>query len=199
MNLPDRLRLPFAFDPGLLARDLAALSCAQWIDHYITDRYEGHWDVIPLRAPPGATHPVMTIYADPNAKVFEDTAMLQACPYFREIVESFECPLRGVRLLRLTPGSRLKEHTDPDDIGRDGIVRIHVPVVTNDDVEFLLNGSRVVMDPGSAWYLRLSDRHSAINRGATDRVHMILDTVLNDWLRAVLERALDAQPVRQAV
>ncbi len=51
LGLPDRVKLPFAFDPALLARDLAALGPAEWIDHFLTERYEGQWDVIPLRGP----------------------------------------------------------------------------------------------------------------------------------------------------
>ncbi len=45
------------------------------------------------------------------------------------------------------------------------MVRIHIPVVTNDGVDFRLNGTRVVMPAGSSWYLRLSDPHSMANRG----------------------------------
>jgi len=39
MGLPDRVKLPFAFDPALLARDLANLTATDWIDHFLTDRY----------------------------------------------------------------------------------------------------------------------------------------------------------------
>ena len=35
MRLPDRLRLPFTFDPVLLLRDLQSLSGIEWIDHFI--------------------------------------------------------------------------------------------------------------------------------------------------------------------
>jgi hypothetical protein len=51
LRLPDRIRLPFTFDPALLARDLAKLAAIDWIDHFLTDRYEGAWDVLPLRGP----------------------------------------------------------------------------------------------------------------------------------------------------
>ena len=67
--------------------------------------------------------------------------------------------------MRLTPGSRIKEHTDHDLRVENGAARIHVPVVTNDDVEFYLNGSRVVMTAGSAWYLRLSDSAQRLQQG----------------------------------
>jgi hypothetical protein len=186
---PDRLRLPFAFDPALLARDLENLSAAEWIDHFLTDRYVGEWDVVPLRGPADAQHPIMMIAATPGAKSFKDTPALEACPYLRDIIDSFQTEIRGARLLRLTAGSELKEHTDHESTSEDGVLRIHIPVVTNPDVMFMLNGTRVVMDAGSAWYLRLSEPHSVVNRGTTDRVHLLVDMVMNERLAAVVNEA----------
>jgi hypothetical protein len=190
--LPDRLRLPLTFDPDLLVRDLRGLASVEWIDHFVAQNYDGNWSVIPLRGKAGARHPVMMIYSDPTATSFEDTPMLQGCPYFRDVLDAFQCPLQAVRLMRLTPGSRIKEHADLDLSIEEGAARIHIPVVTNPGVEFYLNGSRVVMEAGSAWYLRLSDPHSVYNNGGSDRVHMVIDAVANDWLRTLLESALHA-------
>jgi uncharacterized cysteine cluster protein YcgN (CxxCxxCC family) len=47
----------------------------------------------------------------------------------------------------------------------------------------------VVLEAGSSWYLRLSDPHSVANRGTADRVHMVIDAEVNDWVRHVLETA----------
>src|SRR5437660_1388347 len=111
-RLPDRRRLPFMFDPDLLVRDLRNLASVAWIEHFVKQNYDGDWSVIPLRGKAGATHPVMMIYPDPGAREFEDTPMLQGCPYFRKVLETFLCPLQAVRLMRLAPGSVIKEHTD---------------------------------------------------------------------------------------
>jgi len=94
-----------------------------------------------------------------------------------------------VRLLRLTPGSKLKEHTDHENTEDDGVLRVHIPVVTNPEVVFLLNGTRVVMEAGSAWCLRLRDPHSVANNGTTDRVHMLVDAILTPRLEAALKEA----------
>jgi hypothetical protein len=187
MPLPDRLRLPFDFDPALLARDLEGLRAVGWTKHYVQQNYDGDWSVIALRGKAGATHPVMMIYSDPTCRDFADTPMLAACPYFRQVLDTFAAPLRAVRLMRLTAGSVIKEHTDHELSFEDGTVRIHVPVVTNAEVEFYLNRSRVVLEVGSSWYLRLSDPHSVANRGTADRVHMVIDAEVNDWVRRVLE------------
>ncbi len=188
-RLPDRLRLPLTFAPDLLARDLRGLASVDWTRHFVKQNYDGDWSVIPLRGTKGATHPVMMIYANPTATEFEDTPMLANSPYFREVLDTFQCPLQAVRLMRLTPGSRIKEHTDLELSIEEGTARIHIPVVTNAEVEFYLNGSRVIMEAGSAWYLRLSDPHRVHNKGATDRVHLVIDAVANDWVRDALAAA----------
>ena len=67
-----------------MERDLQSVATFDWIKHFVPQNYEGDWSVIPLRAKVGATHPVMMISSDPTATAFEDTPMLQGCPYFRE-------------------------------------------------------------------------------------------------------------------
>jgi hypothetical protein len=193
MRFPDRLRLPLAFDPIALVHDLDALASAEWTDHFVKQNYAGNWSAIPLRAKAGARHPIMMIASDPTATQFEDTPQLHSCPYFREVLSRFRCPLRTVRLMRLTPGSRIHEHTDLDLGFEDGTVRLHVPIVTNPCVSFLLNGSPVVMRPGTAWYLRLSDPHSAANDGDCDRVHLVIDAIADEWTRDLLAAAATEQ------
>jgi Aspartyl/Asparaginyl beta-hydroxylase len=196
---PDRLRLPLDFDPARLAADLAAISADGWIAHFVTRNYDGDWSVIPLRGPAGARHPVQMIYSDPACTAFADTPLLAATPYIRTVLAGLACPLQAVRLMRLSPGSVIKEHRDHDLCFEDGTVRIHIPVTTNDGVDFRLNGVRCVMPAGSAWYLRLSDPHSVANRGDCDRVHLVIDATVNDWVRALFERAAGAvPPLRQA-
>lgn len=191
---PDRARLPLSFDPARLWRDLDKLSSIDWTSHFVRQNYEGDWSVIPLRSAAGETHPIRMIYSDPTATVFEDTPMLASCGYFREVVAAFACEVRSVRLMKLTPGSIIKAHTDLDLGVENGAARVHIPVTTNPGVEFRLNGARVEMKAGEAWYLRLADPHSAANRGAEDRVHLVLDLVANDWLMGLLRLAVDRIP-----
>lgn len=187
--LPDRLLLPLAFDHAQLQADLTVTDDFGWIDHLVAQNYQGIWTVLPLRHRAGATHPVMQIFADPTATVFEDTPLLARMPYVRSVLAAFDCPLQCVRLMRLAPGSIIKEHCDHDLAAEWGSARIHVPITTNDQVEFLVNRVPVVMAPGSAWYLRLADPHSVANRGTSDRIHLVIDCTVNAWLMALLEQA----------
>ena len=191
-RFPDRLRLPLEFEPEQLAADMAEFSRADWIAHFVRQNYDGDWSAIPLRSTVGARHPIQTIYSDPTQNDFEDQPALAGTPYFQAVLARFACPLRAVRLMRLTPGSLIKEHSDYDLSFEDGTVRIHIPVVTNEAVDFRLNGVRCDMPAGSVWYLRLSDPHSVANRGANDRVHMVIDAVVNDWMADLFQRAVAA-------
>lgn len=185
----DRLRLPLVFDPDGLTRDLARLGGVTWTRHFVEQNYSGDWSVIPLRGPAGETHPVRMIYPNPTAREFDDGPLLAETPYFREVLGRFAAPLRCVRLMRLTPGSQIKTHSDLDLDFELGTVRIHIPIASNPGVEFLLNGAPVAMALGEAWYLRLSDPHSAANRGSSDRVHLVIDADANDWLGELFREA----------
>ena len=186
LAFPDRVRLPMAFDPARLAADLAAFDGDEWVAHFVRQNYEGDWSALPLRAQVGATHPIQMIYSPPGVTDFADTPFLSRAPYFAEVIAAFACPVTCVRLKRLTPGSVIKEHHDNDLAAEEGVARIHVPVATNDRVEFLLNGTPVTMKPGEAWYLRLADPHAVANRGDADRVHLVIDVLVDDWMRGML-------------
>lgn len=186
--VPDRLKLPLQFDPLKLRDDLARLQSTEWTDHFVKQNYEGSWSVIPLRAPAGEEHVIRMIYPDPSCREFVDTAFLQECPYFQDVLAAIPAPVGAVRLMRLEAGSIIKEHRDHDLAYEFGAMRLHIPVVTNPDVEFLLNGERVMMNPGECWYLRLSDPHAVANRGNTDRVHMVIDMEVNEWVSNIINR-----------
>lgn len=188
--LPDRIRLPFDFDPALLAADLDAFAESDWTAHFVRDNYRGDWSALPLRAPLGETHRLRMIYSDRTNPYFVDTLLLERAPNFRRALARFECPLRSVRLMRLGPGSAILDHHDLDldaDLGR---ARLHVAVTSNDGVEFHLNGLPVEMAPGSVWYLRLGDPHRAENRGPSARIHLVIDAEVNAWLEEMLRAGI---------
>lgn len=185
-ELPDRLLLPLAFDSAALAADLGALCEDDWIRHIARQNYEGDWCVAPLRAPAGETHPLRMGFANPGQTAFVDTPLLDRLPNMRAALRRFRCPLRGARLMRLSPGSAILEHCDPDLDAAGGRARLHLPIATNDDVAFLLNGRAVAMAPGELWYLRLLDPHEAANRGTSERIHLVVDVEVDDWMRGLL-------------
>ncbi len=183
---PDRVRLPLAFDPARLRADLAALAPEAWTPHFVPQNHSGEWDVMPLRAPVGANHPISMIAAHPDARDFVDAPPLHRAPYLRAVLAQFDCVLRSVRLMRLGPRSCIREHCDLDLCAEDGLARLHLPIVTNPQVRFEVNRRPVVMSPGEVWYLRLSDPHRVDNAGDTARIHLVIDAELSPWLAAQL-------------
>ena len=98
----------------------------------------------------------------------------------------FHSPLRAVRLLRLEAGARIREHRDHMLGLADGEARLHIPVATNPDVDFVVAGRRLVLNVGETWYIDFSLPHRVANRGTTARVHLVIDCAANDWLRGLL-------------
>ena len=182
-------KLPLTFDPQPLLDDLRRVEAAtRWIPHFVTNNYEGDWSAIPLRSVGGdAQH----IYADLKAtpEDYKETPWMAESPAFREVLAAFPCPITSVRLLRLSAGSIIKEHTDLDLGFEDGCVRLHVPILTSPQVEFYIEDERVVMGPGECWYIDATLPHRLANRGDTDRVHIVFDCMVDDWVRARFDEA----------
>lgn len=179
-------QLAMRFDAARLAAEAElAAKAATWETHFNPSFHNGGWSGIALRS---NSRTVLTLFVDPSRPdAFADTPVLRQCRYFEEVLSSFACELRAVRLMRLEPGGEIREHRDAD-VGLDHEeVRLHVPVTTNEAVDFRLDGERVVMRAGECWYLNLTLPHSVANRGATDRVHLVIDAVANEWLRGMLE------------
>lgn len=188
--MPDVLQLPLHFDPDLLKADLRALAAEDWVLHFNKPYYEGEWSGVALRSVNGEAG---RLYPDPTAREqFADTPALARCRYIQSVLATFHCPLEAVRLLKLRAGSSIREHKDYNLGYEDGEVRFHVPVLTNPDVEFYLNQQRIVMNEGECWYLDFNLPHRVVNHSATDRIHLVIDCVVNDWVRGFFEPALSA-------
>lgn len=181
----DVLRLPFLFDPARLQCDLNSIRASEWVPHFNTREYEGDWSAIPLRSVDGK---IGHIYPDPTAGTerFADTPLLALCPYIQDVIAAFQCPKRSLRLLRLGAGSRIREHRDYRLGFEDGEIRVHIPVITNPEVEFYLAGERIPMQEGESWYVNFNLPHRLYNGGPSDRVHLVIDCDVNDWFRSVL-------------
>jgi len=178
-------KLPMTFDVQRLQSDLAGFRPDEWTPHFNTSYYDGLWSGIALRTTEGAHVP---LYPDPCKTRYVDLEVMQRCPYIGQVLAGFACPLQLVRLLKLSPGSNIKEHRDYNLSYEDGEVRVHIPILTNPEVEFAVGGEPLPMGEGECWYINFNLPHRIHNRGTTDRVHLVLDCVLNDWLRAMFPR-----------
>lgn len=183
MSVPAAIRLPFCFDAEALGADAAALPADVWEPHFNTRQYEGDWSGVALRFAVGAA---LALYPDPTSDRFEDSQHLGRCRAVSDALAQLKCPVQTVRFLRLSAGSRIKEHRDHRLSYADGELRLHVPITTDSDVDFRVGGMTVTMAPGEVWYLDLSQNHSVTNRGVHDRIHLVIDCVVDGWLSVQL-------------
>lgn len=181
------LKLPFRFDPHRLKSDLALVYPAEWTPHYNQNDYEGDWRGAALRSSTGDIAALVASYTP--ASNFIDTPLMRRCSYFREAVSAFACPLKAVRLLALAPGSFIREHTDHALVYEDGEMRIHIPVQTTPEVEFYVAGERLRFEEGHCYYVNVNLPHRITNRGALERIHLVIDLEVNDWVRELVREA----------
>ncbi len=175
------LQLPFRFDPAILKYDLALVAPEEWSPHYNERDFGGNWEGVALRSLNGSERDLRA--GPPGEAEFLETPLGARCQNFRAILELFQCHLKAVRLLSLAPGSFIKEHTD-DALDFDGgEVRIHIPVLTNPGVEFYVCGERLLLEEGGCYYVNVNLPHRVNNRGDAPRIHLVIDAVVDDWVR----------------
>jgi len=160
-----------------------------WIAHFNTQNYSGEWSGIALRGPADASHPVLALNNPPGTTEYSDQPVLEQCPSLHAAMEALECPKQTARLLRLGPGAVIEEHRDHSLSLADEQVRLHIPIITGPWIDFRANGERVEMKAGELWYLDASQPHSVANNGTEGRVHLVVDCLLNGWLRGLFEQA----------
>ncbi len=178
------LRLPLTFAADRLRADLTAVAEGDWAPHYNGQDYGGVWRGAALRSVSGEARALFA-----GATEYRDTPLLERCHEFRRVLVALECPVRAARLLSLAPGSFIREHTDDALDYEDGLVRIHVPIQTNGEVEFYLAGERLLFEVGAAYYVNVNLPHRVNNRGDCDRVHLVIDAEVNDWVHDLFRRS----------
>ncbi|MCP9770168.1 aspartyl/asparaginyl beta-hydroxylase domain-containing protein [Lacihabitans sp. LS3-19] len=174
-------KFSFYFDSNKLLQDLRMCQSIQWPLHFNKNDFTGHWSSFALRSISGKE---LDILATPNA-IYNDTPTLNKCKYFLEIINYFKCPKEAVRLLSLSPNSFIKEHSDNAAGYSDGFFRIHVPILTNPEVVFRLNGKILPMQVGECWYADFNLPHFVSNEGNSDRIHLVIDCIRNKWSDAL--------------
>jgi hypothetical protein len=75
----------------------------------------------------------------------------------------------------------------------EGLVRLHVPIVSHPEVEFYVDGVRVPMAEGECWYLDLGLLHRVSNPGPNERIHLVVDCEVGAMLLDMLPAAADGE------
>lgn len=189
-NLIRHIKLPFTFDFEKMQIEVEKLLTKNWINHYNNNDYSGEWNAIALLSQGGQSANITAFNLGTEKVIY--TEVMDSCNYLKEIIDSFLFEKTTVRLLRLAAGAIIKPHTDNELGYEDGCFRIHIPVITNPEVEFILDNQRVIMNEGECWYINANFTHSVANKGKEDRIHLVIDGIRNEWTDALFFKEANA-------
>lgn len=131
------------------------------------------------------------------------TVLTEQLPHLTALVKGLSGFRRTerVRLLRMTAGGALGRHTDITDRAggtRNGqITRFHIPLITSPETKLItwdVDGSRTEthLEAWGCYYLDARKPH-AVQNGPVDRVHLVIDVVTDDAVRAMIAKAYRAE------
>jgi len=177
-------KLSLPFDAGLTRSELLTIK-QEWLPHFNTAYYEGGWSGIALRSAEGKHENIIPELMGEAG--YRDTTYMPRFPSVIKLLSAIACPVMSIRFLNLQGGAIIKEHTDEGLLFEQNEVRLHFPVFTNPGVEFYVDSERVIMDVGDCWYMNAHLPHSVVNKGDTDRIHLVVDCKVNDWIKQLIE------------
>ena len=105
-----------------------------------------------------------------------------------EVKSRFPCKFKMMTFYSILPGGVLHPHRDLSGASILNCMRFHIPLVTNELMDFRVSKKRVIMRPGELWALDTSYLHSVNNAGSADRIHIVMEVEMNDWVKELLPR-----------
>ena len=117
---------------------------------------------------------------------YKKTEAIKFAPQLEKLIDSIPGEKKRVRLLSLPPGAKIYEHYDRTDTMDSETSRLHLPIVTDKDVIFLLNNQRMNWVPGNIYYGDFSFPHSVTNNSKINRVHLVIDVSNNIKLKSII-------------
>ena len=185
MQVPAFLKLAPRFDIDKLKADLRIAESAFERSRVLGPYADGAWSGISLKSNNGETSDLEAFLQGDC----QDTAVLAQCPYFKELIDQLPFPTGVVRLLFLPPGKVIGKHKDSNS-WENGYIRLHLPIVTHPKVIMTIDGETELMNEGELWFGDFSKIHSVINHSEIMRVHMVIDSYVNEDLLALFPTAM---------
>ncbi len=183
-NLTDRL--PIDIDVDKMKEEVTLLESENWISHYDVQLADG-WTTIPLVSHDGTCDSIDSQRIGQFGN-YKPTKFMEMAPYIATVVNAFKCPHGRIRIMKLLPGTIIREHRDTYEEVSDisfGQVRLHIPIKTNEKVIFTVGGKNYHLQEGQLIYINFSQKHYVRNDGNEERVHLVLDLQVNDFVRGL--------------
>ena len=175
---PTRFRALGSVDVQALRRQVGRLSERVWRqeDAIKENAYRcfDHTQHIVFRFIKGNRDP-RRFYSQPSWAVWS--------PMLLAVMEPAAAPYRfqepafpKVMLARLKAGHVIERHDDGETgCSHPFVHKIHVPLETNPGALVHVDGKDLHLEVGQAWEINNLARHGAVNRGRTDRIHLVFE------------------------
>lgn len=191
-NLGCRLRSSDWIDVDLIAAETKkVVTQFGLVGHH---RYhDGGWSAIGLISHEGNPHELMGL-----AGKYVKTSVLAQAPYLESIIDSFQCEKQRVRLMALQPGKNIYWHYDAmESIDINVNARLHIPIITNPGVQFQICHEDQIWRAGELWYGDFSFPHRLRNGGGAERIHLVLDFKVSDYVTSLFPPSFLEQKERR--
>jgi hypothetical protein len=114
---------------------------------------------------------------------YKDQSHLTLFPELQKVKFFFKTDIVNMMFYSMTPGANIHPHRDMIGNVQWGGLRFHIPIQTNPNLIFKVSNKRVIMNVAELWALDTSYLHSVSNNGDTERIHLVLDVKVNDWIK----------------
>jgi Aspartyl/Asparaginyl beta-hydroxylase len=192
VNLSSRLKGSDWIDTDLIAAETKKIIAEfNLVAH---GRYhDGGWSAIGLISHEGNPDQLKSLPGN-----YVKTPVLAPAPYLESVIDSFQCEKQRVRLMALQPGKNIYWHYDfHESIDTEFNARLHIPIITNPGVQVQICHEDQVWRPGELWYADFSFPHRLCNRGQAERIHLVLDLKVNDYVTSLFPTSFLKQKDRR--
>ncbi|MCB2114385.1 MAG: aspartyl/asparaginyl beta-hydroxylase domain-containing protein [Parvularculaceae bacterium] len=176
MKLDVPLKTLGPVDHTALKNAICAATREQWLEEQLRQKsFDVH----------AKTHSIIMLFVEgwPELRISKHSGWAQyskyALPVIQDIIRrhySIHGTVIRAVFAKLLAGMSIDEHFDDHPSFAIGH-RIHVPLVTNDEVDFVIAGEHFNLKEGVAYEVSNLDFHYVANPSREDRIHMIFDYV----------------------
>ncbi len=106
-------------------------------------------------------------------------------PIISDLEKIYDGRVGKALLINLVAGKKIDGHHDLGDyLGM--ARRLHIPIVTNEYVDFTINDESINMKSGECWEINNNRFHSVNNKSTQDRIHLLVDILPNKFFKDIL-------------
>ena len=120
---------------------------------------------------------------------FKPNKILEKCKYIKEILDNLNTEIYLVRIMKLRSGGFIAPHVDKL-INKDYIIRCQLPIITNNKIDFIINGKKHNLIAGNLYYLNVEKEHYVKNNSNQDRYTLIIDMKPTDEIKSILSNCV---------